>query len=240
MKQDNTGVSLGACVRGKRMYHSVVAGNRSVEFSTILCLRMVSMLLLLLYSGAFCFCNDAGAVSPSPQACMNAVPLQLMPPAPGFFERLKAAGYDSATVVDLRTLAAYKRAVGIDQPQPASAPVIGTRPALVLLVDYSDLTHNTVSTPSSYNDLLFSVGIKTPGSMRDYYRAVSYGQFDISGGVDTDWRQVSNAHTYYSNADGVTGTLPSGRYRSMQILHSLSSRWRGHRGWAGMIGGATY
>jgi immune inhibitor A len=77
-----------------------------------------------------------------------------------------------------------------------------------LLVEYSDLTHNVGSTPSLYSNLLFSVGTyPAPGSMRDYYQEVSYGQFDISPNlVDGAWRQTSNAHTYYADTDGIFGT----------------------------------
>ncbi len=131
-----------------------------------------------------------------------------MPPHPGLLERIRAQGYTTATVVSLQRLSRLSRAKGVDRPQPISAPVTGTRPALVLLVDYSDRTHNSLSTPSLYSTMLFSVGTyPAPGSMRDFYRAASFASYDISpAGVDAAWRQVSHAHNYYANADGVAGS----------------------------------
>ena len=40
--------------------------------------------------------------------------------------------------------------------------------------------------PQAYDSLLFSVGTQPLGSLRDYYRDVSRGQFDIDG-VVTRW-----------------------------------------------------
>jgi immune inhibitor A len=131
---------------------------------------------------------------------------QLMPPHPNALARIFAEGYDSVTIVRLgQRLAALKQAKGIDVPEPVQAPVTGTRPALVLLVEYLDLTHNAGSTATLYNSLLFSEGTyPAPGSMRDYYQEVSYGNFDIAPSlVDSDWRQVSNNHDYYADADGI-------------------------------------
>ncbi|NIM49091.1 MAG: hypothetical protein GTO22_07500, partial [Gemmatimonadales bacterium] len=113
-------------------------------------------------------------------------------------------------------LAKLKRAKGIDQGEPIRAPVTGTRPALVLLVEYSDLTHNGASTSSLYDNLLFSVGTyASPGSLRDFYREASYNTFDVSPSlVDSQWRQVANAHNYYADADGTPGTADDYGYGS--------------------------
>jgi len=133
--------------------------------------------------------------------------LELMPIHPDVERRIKAEGYDSVTILDLRNLAELKQSQGIDQPEPIPQPVTGLWPALVLLVDYSDITHNGLSTPILYNNLLFSVGgYPAPGSMRDFFREASYGVFDIIGGVDNTWRQVSNPRNYYANFDGIGGT----------------------------------
>jgi immune inhibitor A len=131
-----------------------------------------------------------------------------MPPHPSVLARIRAEGYDSVSIVNLRRAAERKGIRGIDQPAPLFAPVTGTRPALVLLVDYSDLTHDAGSTPSVYDSLLFSVGTyPAPGSMRDFYQEASYGLFDISPSlVDGAWRQSASAHNYYADADGIPGT----------------------------------
>lgn len=131
-----------------------------------------------------------------------------MPPHPDLLGWIQAQGYDSVTLVNLQRLEAWKQFQGIDQPEPITAPMIGTRPAIVLLVDFSDMTRNAVSTPASYSSMLFSVGTyAAPGSLRDYYREVSYSLFDITpSAVDTAWRRAPNVHTYYANHDGITGT----------------------------------
>ena len=133
---------------------------------------------------------------------------QLMPIHPDLLRKIAAEGYDSVTLLDLRNLAVLKEESGIDRPEPIERLVTGTRPALVLLADFSDLTHNAASTPALYNNLLFSVGTYTPpGSMRDFFREASYGLFDVSpGSVDSAWRATSRAHNYYANADGIAGT----------------------------------
>jgi M6 family metalloprotease-like protein len=132
---------------------------------------------------------------------------QLMPAHPDLLARIAAEGYDSVTVVDLARLAELKRQQGIDQLEPPAAPVIGTRPAVVLLVEYSDLAHNPTSTSASYQNLLFSVGTLVPGSLRDFYQSNSYSQFDISPwAVDSVWRLTGQAHTYYANNDGIAST----------------------------------
>jgi large repetitive protein len=151
---------------------------------------------------------------PAVSSSVDALPHR-MPPHPSLLKQLQAQGYDSATVVSLSSLRALeqrKKALGIDAAAQIAAPVTGSRPALVLLVDFSDVVHDPNAFPSRYADMLFSVdtyaGV-TPsiGSMRDFFRAVSYNNFDISpGGVDSAWRQLSHAHNYYANADGIDGT----------------------------------
>ena len=131
--------------------------------------------------------------------------LHLMPPHPDVIAHIRAQGYDSVTVLSLTRLSQLKKLKGIDQPQPISAPVTGTRPALVLLVDFPDLAHGAPSTPALYSSLLFSVGsYPSPGSMRDFFRQASYGAFDLSPtAVDSAWRRAAHPHNYYADADGV-------------------------------------
>ena len=133
---------------------------------------------------------------------------QLMPPHPNLLADLQAQGYDSVTVVNLHHLAQLRAQKGIDQPEVVSAPVLGNRPALVLLVEFSDLSHNAASPASLYQNLLFSAGsYPAPGSMRDFYQQASYGAFDINPGtVDSAWRRAAQAHNYYANGDGIPGS----------------------------------
>ncbi len=162
---------------------------------------------------------------------------QLMPPHPNLFARLQAEGYDSVTVVNLRRLMQLRRAQGIDQPKPVSAPVTGTRPALLLLVDFSDYSHQAGSTPTIYNDLLFSVGTyPAPGSIRDFYQKVSYGQYDISPtGVDSSWRKASQTRAYYAGSDNGMGTYPNNAQKLVEEAVKLADPYINYASYA--IGG---
>lgn len=96
----------------------------------------------------------------------------------------------------------------------------GAWQALVLLIDFPDYPWfapadsnfnfpDSLFTREYYKDMLFSDGtFKDPlsqsaytGSMRDYYREVSYGAFDLSG-VVTHWLRAAHPLKYYVNADG--------------------------------------
>ncbi len=70
----------------------------------------------------------------------------------------------------------------------------GTLNALVLLVDFPD--HINETPPEYYNDLLFSKGKVETGSMRDYYREVSWNQLDINGDVG-GWYQANENYSNY-------------------------------------------
>ncbi|NIQ82838.1 MAG: M6 family metalloprotease domain-containing protein, partial [Anaerolineae bacterium] len=113
----------------------------------------------------------------------------------------------SVTMVSLRRLAELKQEKGIDKPQPIAAPVIGQRPALVLLVDFGDLAHDSVSTAGMYNNLLFCYRWCTePGSMFQYFGEASHGKLDIYPRGMCDWQQTGQPHDYYADADGIPGT----------------------------------
>jgi immune inhibitor A len=165
--------------------------------------RVAGFGTVLAVSVLFCVLGVAGTGSAAPELARP----QLMPPRPDVLAGIRAEGYDSVTVVNLRRLAERQKAAGIDKAEPISAPVLGNRPALVLLVNFPDLLPNALSTSAFYSNLLFSTGTyPSPGSMRDYYREVSYNLFDINPGwVDSAWRQASQPHNYYANFDGIPG-----------------------------------
>ena len=102
---------------------------------------------------------------------------------------LKEAGFhgvDDVDVLDLRTFTKItnrpRKTRAHDHSLAAQrGPIIGSRKALVLLVDFSDEVAGTGQ--SHYSDMLFSQGTYATGSMRDYYKEVSYGKLDVSGAV---------------------------------------------------------
>jgi M6 family metalloprotease-like protein len=119
-----------------------------------------------------------------------------VPPHPDLIKRLEQQGYSSATIVDMLS---QPVGGGIDVPQEITTAVVGTKKALILLVDFPDMPRNNVSTPAFYNNLLFSVGTyPAPGSMRDFYRKNSYSKFDVTGSVN-NWGRASHGFAYYSS-----------------------------------------
>jgi hypothetical protein len=122
--------------------------------------------------------------------------LCIMPPSPELEEKIIRSKQrfmagetlpDEPTVdvLDMRTFTLITtrpkktRAHTLVSPTQQYAPVTGTRRALVLLVDFSD--KSATKTQGHYNDLLFSTGTYSTGSMRDYYREASYNKLDVTG-----------------------------------------------------------
>ncbi|MGZ7109714.1 MAG: hypothetical protein ACXVHW_12155, partial [Methanobacterium sp.] len=62
-------------------------------------------------------------------------------------------------------------------------PVVGTKNALVLLIEFNDKKHSHEA--SEFNDLLFNKEFKQ--SMRNYYLEASWNQLDIKGHVNDEW-----------------------------------------------------
>jgi M6 family metalloprotease-like protein len=86
----------------------------------------------------------------------------------------------------------------------------------VLLLEFSDRKHNAQYTSKDFERLLFSAGEyaqspdgrRTYGSLRDYYKEISVGTFDVTGKV-FDWVQVPETWAYYDAQDmggGAPGT----------------------------------
>ena len=139
---------------------------------------------------------------------------QEMPPSPRLLRDARfMAGWRA------RKLA---RPAGLDEPgrSPAQAQklaagktpqrVSGSWKALVLLADFSDKTPTSyagAAGPSHFASMLFSTGSYSTGSMNDYYREVSYNQFQVSGlvsGGAANWYRAPQTYAYY--VDGNYGT----------------------------------
>lgn len=88
--------------------------------------------------------------------------------------------------------------------------------ALVILLQFTDHPADSLNhTPAAYEDLLFSVGTHPTGSMRDFYREVSRGAFDISG-VVTAWYTAPRTYAEYTSGAGGFGQ-PPGNARQMAL-----------------------
>jgi len=145
-----------------------------------------------------------------------------MPLHPDMIEKLKREGRWEEF---MRTLP--PRPAGLDTPAPIKAPITGVRKAIVLLVDFSDKTASTAQ--SHYTNLLFSLSTYPTGSMRDYYKEVSYNQLDIQGAVSgtagptAGWYRAPQVYTYYTNGNYGFGTYPRNAQRLTEDTVTLAN-----------------
>ncbi|NHN58954.1 M6 family metalloprotease domain-containing protein [Halorussus rarus] len=86
---------------------------------------------------------------------------------------------------------------------PSGMPTTGTVNLPVVLINYDDTA--TTYSVTDFQRLLFGDDpaiASGPGSMKDYYQEVSYGQLNISGGSAgvTGWYTAENGHDYYGES----------------------------------------
>lgn len=105
----------------------------------------------------------------------------------------------------------------VEKPEPLKRPVIGTRKALVLLVDFSDKP--SIHSNSQFRSLLFSSGTY---SLADYYYEVSYGQFSLTGEV-YGWFQAPQPYSYYvGDSFGIYKPYPNNSQRLVEDVVALA------------------
>ena len=89
---------------------------------------------------------------------------------------------------------------------------------LVLLVDFSN--NAGTQTPQHYDNLLFNPN--NPNSMASFYKALSYGQLNVTGKV-VPWIRASKPYSYYTNgASGTGNTYPR---NTPGLLNEVLSKW---------------
>jgi immune inhibitor A len=135
-----------------------------------------------------------------------------MPPHPDLEPGLKV----QAVEVYLRAKARWPQ---LNAPGPLLQPM-GTYRAIVLLVDFSDNIGQESKT--LYEDLLFSLGTYPTGSMRDYYKEISYNQFDVIGDVNgthvaPNWYRMPETYGYYTNGDYGWGSYPRNAQKLAEV-----------------------
>lgn len=136
-------------------------------------------------------------------------------------------------VLDLRsatrilTRAPKTRAHTLVSPSNQFVPTLGTRRALVLLIDFSDKAAGQHQ--GHYQDMLFSVGSYPTGSMRDYYREASYNLLDVtgevsgSGGPTEGWYRAPETKTFYTNNDYGFGDYPRNAQKLVEDAVDLAA-----------------
>lgn len=78
----------------------------------------------------------------------------------------------------------------------------GTEELLVILIEFSDVSHQGGNTQAKYQTMMFSTN-PSDNSMHNYYDEVSYGNLNIVGN-STSWYQSARTMSYYG-ADSPTG-----------------------------------
>ena len=114
------------------------------------------------------------------------LPVSAAPPIPGTYDPETMTFYESGQRVPLN----------YDEPGPLRAPEAyrGVWNFPVLFVETPDFAHTYEV--SEWSQQLFTIDTITPGSMRDYYREISYGDFDIDG-IALGWIMLDHPYEYY-------------------------------------------
>ena len=148
-------------------------------------------------------------------ACVMAAQVIAMPPLTGV-EPVAPAGVNAPGRAEAMR----------DDPQ-----LRGDWNSLVILIDFDDYPWDKQDDPNfdneglpynfaHFNEMLFSEDSyqhpgsesEYTGSMRDYYREISNGDFAIGGTITQWWRAPEN-YSFYCNADGESGTEDDNGYR---------------------------
>lgn len=136
-------------------------------------------------------------------------------------------------LLDLRSFALISsrpkktRAHTLVSPLREFAPVTGTRKALVLLVDFSDLS--ATESQSHFNEMLFSKGDYPTGSMRDYYLEASYDKLDViglvsgTGGPTAGWYRAPKPKSYYTDGNYGFNPYPKNAQKLVEDVIDLAT-----------------
>jgi len=130
--------------------------------------------------------------------------------APEIVDMLKSSGQlDQIVEADKF---ARERGVWDANPYPYRSGIatdVDTLHCLIILVDFVDMPHDggLHTEPADFDTLLFSYGIRNPGSMTDYYFETSYGQAYLLGQV-TMWYRMPQTYAYYVNGQRGFGQYP--------------------------------
>ncbi len=131
-----------------------------------------------------------------------------MPPHPDLLQKVRNG---ELTLPDMAVDSVSKAEKGIDQPVTVAAGPVGAWRALAILVQFSDMP--AVTGASSFDTLLF--GTQT-GSLKDYYKKVSYGVLDIvtvNLPSSLGWRAAPQTYQYYVNGNYGWGAYPRNAQR---------------------------
>ena len=142
--------------------------------------------------------------------------VQAVPPNPQSWDLENGVHHATGEELPWPALEALAAERSEAQPMP-TPPLMG---AVAVLVEFPDHLADTGAHPrTAYEELLFSQGTYATGSLRDYWNTVSYGAFDLAGGVAGWFMTAEDYYDYYN--DGNYG-LSYGGYRVAQAAAELA------------------
>lgn len=115
-----------------------------------------------------------------------------MPPHPDLLEKMKRGEVKSVGIPR------HARFRGVNVPHPKKAgAVTGTYKCLVILIGYADVSFDTPQ--STFNKVFNQDNYDGTGSVNDYYKEISYGQFGIDATIVGPYTALENK-IYYAGA----------------------------------------
>jgi immune inhibitor A len=131
--------------------------------------------------------------------------LAVMPPAPPeWYQRIKMPIPETIKSGQMP----HNPDIEKDLAMAAARQPDNTDHILQILVEFPDNLANQIDhPPSAYEDMMFSTGVISTGSLVEYYQEVSYGTFTPAGTV-TVWIMAPHPYTYYSQDNGM-GSYPN-------------------------------
>ncbi|MFX0062105.1 MAG: M6 family metalloprotease domain-containing protein [Candidatus Hermodarchaeota archaeon] len=103
-----------------------------------------------------------------------------------------------------------RRRIGPRRISIPSRPITGDLPMKVLLIDFDDRPGSL--NKEHYEELLFSKGVHSTGSLYDYYYEVSLHKVKIQGSVD-GWLRMPQNYSYYVDNKSGSGSYPKNAQR---------------------------
>lgn len=174
----------------------------------------------------------------------NNAPDCICPPSPELFDKIVRSrrkvlageilpAQATGEFLDMQTFALItnrpkkSRAHTLVSPEKVFRAVTGLRKAIVLLVDFSDKA--AISTQAHFNSMLFSVGTYSTGSMRDYFREVSYGKLDVgglvsgTGGPTSGWYRAPQPKSHYADGNYGFNAYPKNAQRLVEDVVNMAA-----------------
>ncbi|MEZ5359482.1 MAG: M6 family metalloprotease domain-containing protein [Candidatus Zixiibacteriota bacterium] len=154
-----------------------------------------------------------------------------VPPSEEVIQQLKEDGrYEQylETMADARSRGVDAPTINKEGFARASFASATSLKTLVILIDFPDKLYTsglTAATQTDFQNLLFSEGVITTGSMREFYIENSMGEFLMEGDV-AGWYTASQNASYYTNyCDGShgMGSLPNNAQGLVQEAIALAN-----------------